>query len=93
MEGLLGVDARDLQRLRARDVAEQSAGLKARRCRKTHKHFIEVRLHLDLGCAAHLHQLLPVLGECAGVISYRLDVSIASCGLQSLEHGMIRVQF
>lgn len=52
----------------------------------------EVRLHLGLACAAHLHQLLPVLGECASVISYRLDIPLASCGLQSLEHSVIRVQ-
>lgn len=52
----------------------------------------ECMLHLGLTCAADLHQLLPVLGERTGVLGHRLDVSLASGGLQSLEHGVIGVQ-
>lgn len=39
MEGLLSMDARDLQRLHPWDVAQQSAGLKAHKCRDMHKHY------------------------------------------------------
>lgn len=39
VEGFLGMDACDLQRLRARDVAQQSTGLKAHRCSGMRKHY------------------------------------------------------